>query len=56
MTTTPTPQTLKINTFIDTVFGSTAEGEVRAFSSGAVSISIRTRGRTAVIDGTSDGQ
>lgn len=54
MTTTPTPQS--INASIDTAFGSTAEREVRTFSSGAVSVSIRTRDRAALIDGTSDGQ
>lgn len=52
--TTPTPQ--GINASIDKAFGPSCEREVHPFSSGAVSISIRTHGHAAVIDGTSDGQ
>ncbi|GAB3209418.1 hypothetical protein SAMN02745673_01883 [Marinactinospora thermotolerans DSM 45154] len=52
--TTPAPQ--DINLSINTAFGSAAEREVHTFSSGAVSISIRTHGHAVIIDGTSDGQ
>jgi hypothetical protein len=50
--TAPTPE--DINASIDTAFGPIVERQVHTFGSGAVSISIRTGGRAAVIDGTSD--
>lgn len=51
---TPTPE--EINASIDTAFSPAAVREVKTFSSGAMSISIRTGDHAVVIDGTSDGE
>ena len=50
----PTPH--DIHASITAAFGPAIDRQVHTFSSGAVSITLRAQGRTAVIDGTPSGE